>query len=207
MDIQFYGANCIVFAYQGARVVIDDNLVELGSKAVTKSGDIALFTQPTDKVNPDAKISIDSPGEYEISSFSVYGIPARSHMDEENQKTATMYKIIAGGISVAVLGHIFPNLSDDQLERIGMVDVLMVPVGGNGYTLDPVGALSVIKKIEPKIVIPTHFDMKGIEYPVPQQSLEQALKELGMETAQTTSKLKLKPADLTDALQLIVLEP
>ena len=207
MDIQFYGANCVALTNQGSRIVIDDNLVKLGLKTVTKSGDIALFTQPSDSINSDIKIAIDSPGEYEISSFSIYGIPARSHMDDENQMTAIMYKILAGGISVAVLGHIFPNLSDDQLERIGMVDVLIVPVGGNGYTLDPIGALNVIKKIEPKVVIPTHFESKGIEYPVPQQSLEQALKELGMEVAQTTSKLKLKSTDLTEALQLIVLEP
>jgi hypothetical protein len=33
-------------------------------------------------------------------------------------------------------GHIYPELSEDQLEQIGMVDILVVPVGNSGYTLD-----------------------------------------------------------------------
>jgi L-ascorbate metabolism protein UlaG (beta-lactamase superfamily) len=87
-----------------------------------------------------------------------------------------------------------------------MIDVLITPVGGNGYTLDPVGALSIIKKIEPKIVIPTHYADKALQYPVPQQSLEDALKALAMEPKQAASKLRVKPADLSDTTQLIVLD-
>ena len=206
MDIQFYGANCITLTTQGARVVIDDNIAELGGKTVTKPGDIALFTNAHGKLGIDTKLTIDSPGEFEVSSFSIYGIPARAHVEEGQQKQATMYKIIAGGTSIAVVGHIYPELSDDQLERIGMVDLLIIPVGGNGYTLDPTGALSVIKKIEPKMVIPTHYADKDLQYPVPQQDLEQALKGLGMEATQTTQKLKLKSTDSAEAMQLIVLE-
>ena len=87
-----------------------------------------------------------------------------------------------------------------------MVDVLVVPVGGNGYTVDPVGALKLIKAIEPKLVVPTHYADKALKYPVPQQDLAAALKELAMETKETVAKLKLKPAELTDVTQLIVLE-
>jgi len=87
-----------------------------------------------------------------------------------------------------------------------MIDVLVVPVGGNGYTVDPVGALKLIKAIEPKLVVPTHYDDKTLKYPVPQQTLEGALKELGMEPKETVAKLRLKPGELTDVTQLIVLE-
>ena len=59
--------------------------------------------------------------------------------------------------------------------------MLVVPVGGNGYTVDPVGALKLIKDIEPKLVIPTHYADKALKYPVPQQDLAGALKEPGME--------------------------
>ena len=103
-------------------------------------------------------------------------------------------------------GHIYPDLSEDQLEAIGPVDVLIVPVGGNGYTLDGAGALRVIKKIEPKVVIPTHYADKGIKYEVPQRSLEEALKEMGMEPAEKVEKYKPNILEMTDTTHLVVLE-
>lgn len=206
MDLQFYGANCVVLGSKGVRVVIDDNLVELGAKSIIKPGDIVLYTGAHKVPKVDTKLVIDGPGEYEVSDVSVYGIPARAHMDEEGKKLATMYKVLTKDLSVFIPGHIYPELSNDQLESIGMVDVMLVPVGGHGYTLDPIGALKIIKAIEPKVVIPTHYDIKGLNYPMPQTDLAVALHELAMEPKETTAKLKLKGADLADVTQLIVLE-
>lgn len=206
MDIQFYGANCLVFSMKGVRVVVDDNLADLGAKSVTKPGDIVLFTGAHGQPGVEAKLIVDGPGEYEVSDISIYGMPARAHIDEEGKKTATMYKILTRELTIFIPGHIYPELNDDQLERIGMVDVMFVPVGGSGYTLDSVGALKVIKKVEPKVVVPTHYASKGLNYPVPQQELENALKEMSMEPKETTNKLKLRSADLPDVTQLFVLE-
>lgn len=206
MDIQFYGANCVVFSTKGVRIVVDDNLADLGGKSVVKTGDIVLYTGAHGEPAAETKLVIDGPGEYEVSDVSIYGIPAQSHLDEPGQHSATMYKILTKELSIFVTGHIAGSLSDDQQERIGMIDVMVVPVGGNGYTLDPIGALKVIKAIEPKLVIPTHYEMKGLNYPVPQQDLEHALHELSMEPKERTAKLKLKSSDLSDVTQLIVLE-
>ena len=204
MDLQFYGANCLSVTYKGARIVIDDNLVDLGAKSVTKSDDVALFTGTHGPVN--ARLTFDGPGEYEVSDISVIGIPVRAHIDEAGPMNATMFKLIAGDQSVLVTGHIYPELSEKQLEAIGTVDVMVVPVGGNGYTVDPVGALKLIKEIEPKIVIPAHYDDKSLKFPVPQQDLSNALKEMAMEPKETVAKLRLKPVELTDVTQLIILQ-
>lgn len=205
MELQFYGANCVRLSNKKASIVIDDNLADLGLKSVTKAGDIALFTGAHGEPAVETKLLIDQPGEYEVSDVSITGIAARAHVDEAGTN-ATMYKIVADDLRVVVLGHIYPELTDDQLEALGMVDVLVVPVGGNGYTLDAAGALSLIKKIEPKLVIPTHFDDKSVKYVVPQASLEDALKNLAMEPKETVGKLKVKPVDLSDVTQLVVLE-
>ena len=205
MDIQFYGANCLSLTHKGTRVVIDDNLAELAAKAVTKADDVSLCTMaPKDR--PAGRLLFDGPGEYEVADISIVGIGARAHMDAENSQRATMFKLFTGEYSMLVTGHIYPELSEAQLEAIGMVDVLAVPVGGNGYTVDPVGALKLIKAIEPKLVIPTHYADKSLKYPVPQQDLTAALKEIGMEPKETTAKLKLKPGELGDITQLVVLE-
>ncbi len=206
MDIQFFGANCIVVTVGSARIVIDDNLADLGGKSMSKPGDAALFTSAHGNAPKSAKISIGMPGEYEVSEVSIYGIPARSHIDEEKQHSAVMYKLIAKDLRVLITGHVFPKLKESDIEQIGVVDVMIVPVGGNGFTLDPVGVLELIKEIEPKLVIPTYYDDPKLKFPVPAQTLEQALQALGMEPKDRVAKLKLKPADLSDDTQLIVLE-
>lgn len=205
MDIQFCGANCVRIMTKKATITVDDNLAQLGGKSVTKPEDIVLLTQRAVEM-PKAKLVVDGPGEYETTGVSVQGVAARGHMDEENQQTATMYKIDAEDIRVAVVGHVYPDLSEDQLEALGTVDVLFVPVGGGGYTLDPVGALKIIKAIEPKVVVPTHYADSGLKYEVPQQSLDEALKTMAIEPAERTTKLKLKQGSLPELMQLVVLE-
>lgn len=207
MELQFYGANCIRITTKKASIIIDDNLADLGLSSVTKTGDIALFTGPHGDPSTEVKLLIDYPGEYEVSNVSIRGVAARAHIDEESApKAAVIYKLIADDLRVAVVGHVYPELTDEQLEAIGMVDVLILPVGGNGYTLDSIGALKLIKKIEPKMVIPTHFADAKINFPVPQQDLSEVLKNISMEPKETVSKLKLKSSDLPETMQLIVLE-
>jgi L-ascorbate metabolism protein UlaG (beta-lactamase superfamily) len=206
VDIQFYGANCLVVTHKQTKVVIDDNLSELGAKSVTKEGDVVLFSGVHGEAPAKAKIVIDEPGEYEVQGISIYGIAGRSHMDESDKVLATMYKLIADDTSILITGHVYPELDDDQLEAIGLVDVMFVPVGGNGYTLDADGALALIKKIEPKLVVPTHYADTSLKYPVPQTSLDEALKNLPMEPKETIAKLRIKTLELTDVTQLIILE-
>lgn len=207
MELQYFGGNCIKLTTKKASLVVDDNLADLGAKSVTRPGEVVLFTQVTENTPKDAKIVIAQPGEYEVSNFSITGVAARAHTDDETKHSATMYKIIADDLRIAVVGHVYPELSEDQLETLGTVDVLFIPVGGGGFTLDPVGALHVIKEIEPKLVIPTQYADNKLKYPVPALDLEAALKALSMEARETVPKLKLKAADLlSDQTQLIVLE-
>jgi L-ascorbate metabolism protein UlaG (beta-lactamase superfamily) len=206
MDIQFYGANCVVVTYKGTRLVIDDNLAEIGAKTVLKADDIALFTNAHNDIKSSLKMLIDRPGEYEVSDISIVGVAAQAHIDEKGTHAATMFKVTASDVSILFVGHVYPNITDSQLEAIGRVDVMFVPVGGNGYTLDPVGALKLIKEVEPKLVIPTHYADKDLEYPVPQQDLEQALRELSMEPKETVPRLKLKAGELGEVTQLVILE-
>jgi L-ascorbate metabolism protein UlaG (beta-lactamase superfamily) len=206
MELQFFGANCIVLSTKGVRIVIDDTLESLGAKSIIKPDDVALFTS-SEHEPVKSRLMFDSPGEYEVSDISIVGIASRSHMDEsESNHTTTMYKIIIGEIRVLITGHIHPDISDSLLEKIGTIDVLVIPVGGSGYTLDPVGAIKVIKEIEPKLIIPTHYDEKDLNYPVPQVSLDNALKELGMEPKERVTKLRIKPGELSEVTQLVILE-
>jgi len=205
VEIQYYGANCLKLTTKTATVIIDDNLAKLGLKSITKDDDISLQTNlkvPVEK----GRFLIDMPGEYEIAGVSIHGIAARAHMDDDKQKSAVIYTLTTGDARIAVLGHIFPELSDEQVEQIGRVDVAVVPVGDSGFTMDGIGALKVIKDIEPKVVIPVHYADKAIKYEVPQVELADGLKGLAMEPSETLPKYKPATAELTDTTKLIVLE-
>lgn len=205
MEIQYYGANCVRIVTKKAAITIDDNLSKLGLKNVTKPGDIALFTAEHLAPAADVKLVIDRPGEYEVSDTSIQGVAAQAHLDESGSN-ATIFKIIGDDIRLVALGHIHPDLSDEQVESLGTVDVLLVPVGGNGYTLDAIGAARVIKKIDPKLIIPTHYDDKSIKYEVPQAPLEEAVKVIAIEPKEKVPKIKLKAGELAETTQLIILE-
>lgn len=205
MELQYFGANCLRLTTKKATIVVDDNLAGLGQKAITKPTDIALATS-TMIPKSEARFRADMPGEYEISGVSIHGVAARAYIDEAGKQTAIIYVLAVDDLRVAIIGHIYPELSEDQLEQIGHVDVAVVPVGGNGYTLDGLGALKIIKQIEPKIVVPTHYADKALKYEVPQQELEEASKGLAMEPSEKLDKYKPQRAEFTDTTRLVVLE-
>lgn len=206
MEFQYHGANCIKISTKQASIIVDDNLSELGLKSQTKSGDIALFTDAHGEPGVETKLTIDQPGEFEVSGVSITGYPMRAHMDEEGSATATMYRIVIGETRILITGHIYPELTDDQLESIGLVDVIIIPVGGNGYTMDGIGALKVIKSIEPKLVIPVHYADKAVAYPVPQNDLKEIQNTLSIDVKESTGKLKLKNSDIPESMQMVILE-
>ncbi len=204
MEAEFYGANCIRLRTKKVNIVIDDYEKDKG-KIITKPNDIAIFTRQHSE-KPNSAFTVDQPGEYEVNDVSIQGIPARAHIDSESEKSSVMYRFIINDFRVAVTGHIYPDLSEQQLESIGMVDVLFVPVGGNGYTLDAEGAMKIIRKIGPSIVIPTHYGDKGIKYEVPQAELDEVRKTLSMEPTEELDQLKLKGREFAEGTRLIILK-
>ncbi len=207
MEIQYFGGNCVKIAGKKSSLVIDDNLPVLGQKSITGEKDIAVYTgKALESDNTKARFVVDGPGEYEVAEVSISGVSARAHIDEEKTQNATMYKIVMDDVRIAVVGHVYPDLSEDQLEALGTIDVLIVPIGGSGYTLDGIGAHKVITKIDPKLVIPTHYHDPKLSYEVPQAELEDAIKSLGIDVSETVESLKLKNTEFTDTTKLIVVK-
>ena len=123
---------------------------------------------------------IDGPGEYGVADFDIVGIPVRRNIDTEAEGLqSTMYRVEIGETRIGIIGNINGLLTDEQLEGLGVIDVLIIPVGGNGYTLDASGASSLVKMISPKIVIPIHYADKELKYEVPQNELDPFVTELG----------------------------
>jgi L-ascorbate metabolism protein UlaG (beta-lactamase superfamily) len=129
---------------------------------------------------------IDGPGEYGVADFDIVGVPARRHIDSENEGLlSTMYRVEVSETRIGIIGNIDGKLTDEQLEALGVLDILIIPVGGNGYTLDATGASSLIKMISPKFVIPVHYADKQLKYEVPQSEIDLFISELGAPVEET----------------------
>lgn len=200
MEIQYYGANCLKIVTKKMEIISDpqSDIAEIAPNL--KKTNILLITQQQFSASTlEETFLISGPGEYEFSDCSIKGIAMQPFSGAEGDKSATSYRINSADMSLVVIGHINGKLTEEQLEEIGLIDVVVVPIGGSGYTLDAVGAANLVRSLEPKLVIPVHSLDDGLKYQVPQQPLELFIKELGAVAEEPTEKLKLKilPEQLT----------
>ncbi len=129
---------------------------------------------------------IKGPGEYEIKGIFIRGVQGASEYDGES-RINTIYTIGLDNMRVCFLGaQSSKTLLADTKEAIGEVDVLFVPIGGEGV-LDPASAYQLAVSLEPKIIIPMHYDKKA---------LETFLKEGSQQAADMVEKLTIKRKDI-----------
>jgi len=201
-EVEYKGANTVVISTKKGTIVSDPKLSLVGLKDANLKDAIELATEARFAINAEnARLVIEGPGEYGIADFDIRGVAAQRHLDADG-KASTIYRIEAGEIRVALVGNIYEKLSEAQLEELGLIDVLIIPVGGNGYTLDATGAATLTRLIDPKVVVPIHYADPAIKYEVAQDDFETFAKELGG-LVEEAPKLKLKTsAALPEALTI-----
>lgn len=193
MELEFFGGNCFRIKTKQTTIVIDDNLEQMGKKSIITEKTAAFYSSPVVKqpAKTPAYLMIDTPGEFEVGDVTVKGVQARAHVDEEGTHSATVFQFMHSGQTISVLGHVHPDMSVEVLELISGTDVLVLPVGGNGFTLDPIGAASIVKKTEPGIVVPAQYDIAGLTYEVPAQPLAEFAKVTSMTEEEPLDSLKM----------------
>lgn len=193
-DIEYKGGNAVVFTTKKAKVLFDPAVSVVGGKDVSVDGAIMVLTE--DRFAPKTaspKLAFTGPGEYEASDVALRGIAAKRHIDsDEEGLRATIYRMTIGDIRIAVIGNIAPRLDDDQLESLGVIDLLVLPVGGGGLTLDASDAATIARQVEPKAVVPVHYADSSLKYEVPQEDVDIFVKELGAGVIEAGAKHKIK---------------
>lgn len=201
MELQYFGANALKITTKKSTTIIDPTSDIAQLTVDTKKADLILATQPSLRSGEVAEgvFVVDGPGEYEFSDSSVKGVAVQPHTGSAGDMSATMYRLMIGDTTILVVGHVDEKNAETRLEEVGVVDVMIVPVGGGGYTLDAVAAANLIRAVEPKLVIPVHYN-DGLKYELSQQDLEAFTKELGAPIAEDQPekyKLKSLPEQLT----------
>ncbi len=147
---------------------------------------------------------IDKAGEYDLKGVAVHGV--ESFHDKEKGKergSNIIYKINMDNITVAHLGDLGHELNEKQLEVLVGIDILLIPVGGK-YTLNAKQAVSVVGQIEPRIVIPMHYKLPGLNIDL--DGVEKFVKELGIEVTKE-AKLRISKKDLPqEDMELVILD-
>jgi L-ascorbate metabolism protein UlaG (beta-lactamase superfamily) len=203
MDITYLGAGSVRLSGKNLSVICDPYDGSSGLAAINAKADVVTLSGPEGFGRVSASMVFDGPGEYEVKGASIVGVPARLHIDESGHR-GTAYGLVVDGVNVVVTGNIAGKLDEDQVEKLGQVDVLIVPVGGSGLTLDAEGAAAVVTQLEPSYVVPIHFDDGVTKYPVPQAKVELFLKEMGA-NPEPQSKLRVNPKEAPPETQVALL--
>jgi len=184
--------------HKGARFGSDITLISLNSpehngREVTSRGEKESFV-------------ISGPGEYEVGGVFIKGFLSKSGYGGgrlgSGDRINTIYTVSLEGMTLGFLGALSDgNLPSATKEGIGNVDVLFVPIGGEGV-LDPSAAHKLAVQFEPKLIIPSHFgDVGG------KDTLKTFLKESSTEGVKAIDKLTIKKKDLDGKEEdVIVLE-
>lgn len=238
MQINWRGQSCFEITAAGknngekVNIVIDPFDESIGLKLPSLEADILLVThdhsdhnnikavkssssQVSDKFGRTGPFLINGPGEYEVKGVFIQGISVyHDKVFGKERGRCAIYTIEAEDIRVCHLADIGQDLTDELIEKIGNVDVLMIPIGGV-FTIDARQAVKMMSEIEPKIIIPMHYDLPAGKAGLPKlkikprlDGLDKFLKALGIKSLPPQDKLVLKKKDLSeDEVKVIALNP
>jgi len=211
MEITWYGQTCFRLSERGLANVVTDpcppdtglTLPRLRAQIVTSSLDDLQSKYISGVKGPF--MLLDGPGEYEIGGVFITGVP--TFADNKNgglRGQNTIFAFDYTGLVVCHLGYLGHVPTQSQVEDLGSVDILLVPIGGGG-SLTPTQASEAISLFEPSVVIPMLYGIPGLQLKL--GTLERFLKEMGTEKVESLDVFKVVKSNLTDETQVVVLEP
>lgn len=207
MQIQYFGLSSFKITTKEATVITDPFDKESGLMPPRGQADILILAEKTNKLYTSVSgisgdpFLINDPGEYDVKGVTVTGIP----LEQDAGRYVTIYLTEAEDLSILNLTHIREwNIKQDDLEDLGQIDILILPVGSNSV-LTPKLASQIAHEIEPKIVIPSHFQTNGLK--LPYEKVDAFFKEFGGKP-EPVEKLTIKKKDLVESkTQVVLLDP
>lgn len=150
---------------------------------------------------------LKGPGEYEIKNVNFKGVATWHDKSQGSERGKnTVFVIEMDNIKIAHLGDLGHKLTEDQLSQIGDIDILLIPVGGF-YTIDAPLSCEIVSQIEPKVIIPMHYQVPGLKEEVFAKlaDVSEFVKAIGM-TPKNLPSYQVKQEGLPQETELIILE-
>ncbi len=166
VKITWHGHSCFKIEDEGFSIVIDpylDGKVPGLKNLRLEASSVICSHDHDDHGYVEAVTIVDTDKE---SPFDLT-LVACPHDDEGGMKRGMnmIHVLDNGSLRIAHFGDIGCPLNDAQREKIGKLDVAMLPVGGF-FTMEPDGIEELIEQLQPRIVIPMHYRTKEFGFPV-----------------------------------------
>lgn len=210
MHFTWHGNTCFKIQSKNAEIILDPPSAKTGLKEVKQKADI-VTSSTEDKKLVDVKTPTNNPfilshpGEFEIKGVMIEGVDVPHEKDGVIDARSTVFIMKDEDITVCHLGFLDRQLSQEELDKIGIVDVLLLPVGGNG-SIGPSDAVKVMNAIEPRSVIPMFYKEGSTLDDV--AMLKDFEKELSAESEEPQSKVIIKKKDFDpENTRIIRLKP
>jgi L-ascorbate metabolism protein UlaG (beta-lactamase superfamily) len=209
MEITWLGHACFQLRGKSATVITDPFTSQQGN--ATQLGKASIVTISHNHPGHNNIIGVNgnpravrSPGEYEINDVLITGVAAYhdSKRGQERGKN-TIYIIHIDDIAICHLGDLGHPLQEEQLEEVADADILLVPIGG-GSTINATQAAELISQVEPRIVVPMHYNALGGEAG---NALDKFCREMSIEGVVPQVKLNVTRNSLPLEMQVVVLAP
>ena len=149
---------------------------------------------------------VDGPGCFPLSpEVTVTAIPGFHDAKEGRERGSNLImKIEMDGLTLAHLGDAGTELTKEQLDALGGVDILMLPVGGF-FTIDAETARRVVEQVKPRVVIPMHYKTAvNAGWPIADE--KKFLRLMGAENVQAMPLLRVTKGDLSEQPRLALME-
>lgn len=211
MEITWYGHSCFRLTERNYATVVTDPFDHkaVGYDALKLKADIVTISHDAPgHSNMDAvkgtEHVITGAGEFEIGGVFITAVQTGANGKKGKDKTRnTLYVFDYEGITVAHLGDMLEVPTQSEVEALGTVNVLLIPVGG-GSSLNAAKAAEVVSVIEPNLVVPMHYATSDAK--VKLDPLSKFLKEMGLGKIESQPSLKATRSSLPDETKVIVLD-
>lgn len=213
MEIKYLGHASFLIKTKTAKIITDPYDSSIGLKFPKISAEIVTIShQHSDHNRFDLvegeKVVFDMPGEFErlgvkITGFSTYHDKNKG----KDRGLNTIFKIEAENINLLHCGDLGEVPKEEFLEEIGEIDILMVPVGGF-YTIGADEAVDLVKKIEPSIIIPMHYNHLKLNQEIfgKLASVDVFLQKMGVEKQLPLDKLVIKKEEILQEMKVVIME-
>jgi L-ascorbate metabolism protein UlaG (beta-lactamase superfamily) len=210
VEITWFGHGCFRLRDRTVSVITDPYSAESGLQLTRMRADIVTVSENTSDHNYVRGVKsgyklLTGPGEYEIAGIFVTGLElAGSKKQPVPKPRNTVFVFEFEDITVCHLGNLDHVPSPAQVEEaLSMMDVLLVPVGG-GQALNAAQASEVVSLLEPRVVIPMCYQVKGSTLTL--DPVDKFLKEIGLEQVTSQESLKVSRGMLPDESRVVLLE-
>ena len=207
MDITWLGHSCFRLHDADMVVVTDPYPSSIGLRVDSRPASVVTVSNRhpnhshAEGIEGDPKI-FSAPGEFEYNGVTVRGVMTPLGEGQPLEERSVAFTIEIGNINVCHLGDISVPMNTRLIDELKPVDVVLVPTGGH-CTLDVDQVYQTLQDLDPKVVIPMHYQTPGVNVEV--DPIDNFVRRMGLDAVQPQPRLVVTTTNLGTDMRVVVM--